>query len=326
MSKTAKQLFIQSCGRVVAATFLVVSTGVGHAQDAGEIDMKMANLASQLSSRIDGTAGWRVAVVPFTTGGGLSSEMADYMVRSLSTQLINRTSIDLVERQLLGNAMSEMKLQQSGAFDKSSMVELGKLLGANAVITGTATPFKDALAVHAVVIDVQKGLNIGAGSVHLLRDQRPAGPGGNVTQDRRIQEPALSGPRVQQFANHRVEAARVQRMGDSRIGVWLRYVPTATLSYVLVHGSGGCTAQITTNTGTTLRCVQSSLPSLNQLPGGTPLQPNQAVIVYYEFEGIVEQGARFQFNAVNSIAPQLLSSPIRSVQRVTVTFTDLVAI
>lgn len=299
-----------------------------HGQTAGEIDMHMANLANQLTARINGTPGWRVAVVPFATGSGLSSDMSDYMVRTLTTHLVNRSNVDIVERQLLSAAMNEMKLQQSGAFDRASMVELGKLLGANAVITGSATPFQDVVSIHAVVLDVQKGLNVGAGSVHLRRDQRAAASYGSVTPDRQIHEPVLAGPRSQQFNTHRVEVVRVQNLGAGRVGVWLRYTPTTNLSYTVTQGADGCTAQLTTNHGQTLRCVRSTVPSLRALPNGMPLA-GQPIIAQYEFEGPVKQlepNARFQLNAVNSVAPVLLSSPLRHFDRITVSFTDLAAI
>jgi len=316
--------------RLILAVLLVACAVAlpAQGQTAGEIDMHMANLANQLITRINGTPGWRVAVVPFATGSGLSSEMSDYMVRTLTTHLVNHSNVDIIERQLLSAAMNEMKLQTSGAFNRASMVELGKLLGANAVITGSATPFQDVVSIHAVVLDVQKGLNVGAGSVHLRRDQRAASSNGSVTSDRQIHEPVLTGPRVQQFDTHRVELVRVQNLGRGRISVWLRYTPTTKLSYTVLQGADECTAQLTTNYGQTLRCVRSTVPPLNALPNGMPLA-GQPVIAQYEFEGAmkqIESNVRFQLSAVNSVAPVLLSGPVRHFDRVTVSFTDLAAI
>ncbi len=89
MSRLVQHLFTKSFALLATVALFAVTSGPSRGQDAGEIDMKMANLASQLSSRISGTAGWRIAVVPFVTGSGLSSELSEYMVRSLCTQLIN---------------------------------------------------------------------------------------------------------------------------------------------------------------------------------------------------------------------------------------------
>lgn len=327
MFNIVKQPFIKQFALLAAAVMFMTASSTSRAQDAGEIDMKMANLASQLSSRINGTPGWRVAVVPFANGGGLSNETVEYMVRSLSTQLINGSNIDIVERQLLSSAMNEMKLQQSGAFDRQSMVQLGKLLGANAVITGSATTFQDALSIQAVLLDVQRGLNIGAGSVLLRREVRSSSTSNidGPTGARQIHESVLAGPRVQQFRTHRVEVVRIQILGEGRVGVWLRYIPTTSLSYSVLQGADGCTAQLTTNQGQTLRCVRSTLPPLRDLPNGMPLA-GQPVIAQYMFEGSmgqIESNVRFNLNAVNSVAPTLLSNPVRNVERVTVSFTDL---
>lgn len=302
-----------TCLLILAAGFSV------HAQTAEATDRQMADLGGQLVARIQQPQGWRVAVLPFTLGEGLSPAMADYMVRSLTTQLIKQSQLDVVERQLIAAAMGEMKLQRSGAFDRATVAELGRLLGANAVVTGSATAFQDGVSVHAVVLEVQLGRNVAAGSVMLRREahSRDALATGNT-----VFEPALAGPQVQRFASHEVQVLRLQRLGADRVGLTLRYVPTTNLSYTVLQSADGCTARLLTSNGNALRCVRSSLPPLRSLPNGAPLN-GVPLVVTYEFEGALPTDGRFELNASNALAPVLLSHPVRQVQHLTLRFSGL---
>lgn len=307
--------------RTLACLLIAAAGALAQAQTAEATDRQMADLGQQLVARMQQTQGWRIAVLPFTMGEGLSPAMADYMVRSLTTQLIKQTQLEVVERQLIAAAMGEMKLQRSGAFDRATVAELGRLLGANAVVTGSATAFQDGVSVHAVVLEVQVGRNVAAGSVMLRREahSRDALTSGNA-----LIEPALAGPQLQRFATHEVHVLRLQRLGADRVGLALRYVPTTALAYTVLQSADSCTARLLTRDGTALRCVRSSMPPLRSLPNGVPLN-GVPVVVTYEFEGVLPADGRFELNASNALAPVLLSNPVRQVQHLTLRFVDLAA-
>lgn len=77
-----------------------------------------------------------VAVVPFNGGGG--KEFASEIEGVLgSINIDDRQYFTLIDRMSLDQVMSEMKFSHSGLVDPSKAVELGKMLGAQGIYTGT---------------------------------------------------------------------------------------------------------------------------------------------------------------------------------------------
>jgi len=75
---------------------------------------------------------------------------AGEIVRSYAeTELLRH--FDVVERSLIDNIMSEQDLQNSDRFDKSSAVEIGKLLGCDAVLVGSVSEANAGLVCHQSV-------------------------------------------------------------------------------------------------------------------------------------------------------------------------------
>ena len=71
----------------------------------------------------------RVAIVP--DGYATSKELVDY----LTANFVNSGTTDVVDREHLYQILSEQNLSLTGRIDKEKAVKLGKLLGANALIT-----------------------------------------------------------------------------------------------------------------------------------------------------------------------------------------------
>ena len=83
-----------------------------------------------VNPRADFSAVKRVAVLPF---GGAKGELA----ADLLTQSLLARGADVVERQRLASVMQEQSLSSSGSFDPAAARQLGRLLGVDALFTGT---------------------------------------------------------------------------------------------------------------------------------------------------------------------------------------------
>lgn len=70
---------------------------------------------------------------PWHIGGGVSDMLA--------TALFKSNKFDVIERERIGLILKEQKFQQTDMVDEGSAVEIGKLLGANVIITGNVTEF-----------------------------------------------------------------------------------------------------------------------------------------------------------------------------------------
>lgn len=69
--------------------------------------------------------------------------VGDSMADQLTTALVATGCYKVVDRQNLKGVMDEMGLQNSGLVDKSTASKIGKLVGADLIITAAITEFKD---------------------------------------------------------------------------------------------------------------------------------------------------------------------------------------
>ncbi|MEA3306270.1 MAG: FlgO family outer membrane protein [Elusimicrobiota bacterium] len=133
---------------------------------------------SQLVTEISGAASSggltdkKIAIIPFsysdaregTTDGAIISER-------LIMKMINLQKFEIIERSVLDKVMNELKLQSSGIMDAGSTKELGKVLGVDAIITGTLVERKGGkIEVNARLIETETARAIGAAQVIIEKD------------------------------------------------------------------------------------------------------------------------------------------------------------
>lgn len=86
----------------------------------------------------------RIAVLALennTTLSILGSRLGFAAADELTTQLVKTGEFAVVERQQIESVLAEQKLGMSGAVDAATAARIGKLLGAQAVVTGSITQF-----------------------------------------------------------------------------------------------------------------------------------------------------------------------------------------
>ena len=64
--------------------------------------------------------------------------------------------IKIVERNKIGIAVEEMKLQVSGAVNDKMMVKIGEMVGANVVVFGTIADLEEELDIQVKVMSIEK--------------------------------------------------------------------------------------------------------------------------------------------------------------------------
>ncbi len=98
-----------------------------------------------------------IAVVDFTNTSG--DESYDYLSKTipenLITSLAENGDLRIVERGRLESALKEMKLQLSDIVDEATAVQLGKAVGASAIIVGSFVAIESKLRISSRLIDVQ---------------------------------------------------------------------------------------------------------------------------------------------------------------------------
>jgi curli biogenesis system outer membrane secretion channel CsgG len=76
----------------------------------------------------------------------------------LTTSFVNSESFKIIEREQLQKVVQEFKLSQSGIIDTSYAKQIGKITGADAIVTGSVTKIGHDLRLDARIIDVESGI------------------------------------------------------------------------------------------------------------------------------------------------------------------------
>ena len=112
----------------------------------------------------------QTGTVIFQSAGADAGEV---IASLLAGELANLSNINLVERGQIKNVLGEQKLQMTGVVDSSSAVEIGKILGADAVLIGNVFDYLSwsSLAIPGStvsysmrIIDVETGKVLTSGS------------------------------------------------------------------------------------------------------------------------------------------------------------------
>jgi TolB-like protein len=113
----------------------------------------------ELNNRTKDVNAKRLAIIYFDNSGGepsmdkLKKGLADMLITDLS----NIHMLDIVERDKLESILKEQKLSNSKDFDPSAAAKVGKLLGAQIILTGGYFDMMGSLRIDARFIDVETG-------------------------------------------------------------------------------------------------------------------------------------------------------------------------
>jgi len=84
-----------------------------------------------------------------------SARMSNYLIEELTSVFVNQRDFTVVDRAQLDLIQKEMNFQMSGEVSDSSMQEIGKKLGAQAIVTGTFEPVGNYYRFRVRVIQVE---------------------------------------------------------------------------------------------------------------------------------------------------------------------------
>lgn len=102
----------------------------------------------------------RIAVTPFdnTAGSDEFAFLTDGFAEALTFGLCQLKDIQIVERQGIDRIMEEYELGLTGLIDADEAAEIGKMVGANYLMTGSYQVIRDNIRVYCRLVDVAKGV------------------------------------------------------------------------------------------------------------------------------------------------------------------------
>ena len=98
-----------------------------------------------------------IAMADFVNDDGRISKLGRYMAEKLTPYFTRSDQFQVLERALIDKVIAEQQFQVSAFVDDTSTREIGKLLGAETIISGTIAELNDAFYFNAKVVEVSSG-------------------------------------------------------------------------------------------------------------------------------------------------------------------------
>ncbi len=126
------------------------------------IDSLVTEIAEQTVSLLTDKVSRTMAVYYFTVDGR-ESNISDYLITGLTTEIANLSdnNTTVVSRQGLDRVMSEQSLMVSDLVSEETQVDIGELLGADVILIGYIVPLGDFDKINIQIIEVESGTVLG---------------------------------------------------------------------------------------------------------------------------------------------------------------------
>lgn len=126
---------------------------------------ELKTISADLQEALKDKPGIKLAILSFPYTDGKASEGPVVVQERLTTLFIKNKKITVIERNLLKKAMDELKLQSSGVMDDSTVKNLGKMVGASAVVYGTLHDLNDKeTEINARIMEIETGMTLAGAS------------------------------------------------------------------------------------------------------------------------------------------------------------------
>ncbi|MBU0456430.1 MAG: CsgG/HfaB family protein [Gammaproteobacteria bacterium] len=124
---------------------------------APTLDDSINELVQQISKDMTVQKKTTIAVIDFTNLEGNVTNFGRYLTEELITRLFQTGKFKVIERNLLNKVIEEQKLSLTQLIDPASAKQLGRILGVDAIVSGTIGDLVKQLKVNARIIGTEKG-------------------------------------------------------------------------------------------------------------------------------------------------------------------------
>ena len=134
--------------------FLLLSINLLYSQG---LDKGLNQMVSQISESMPSSAKQKIAIIEFSDLDGKVTELGKFLSEELITKLFMTKKFNVVERQLLNKILQEHQINMSGIVDENTIKQLGKILGVDAICTGTITDLGEQVKINGRLISTETG-------------------------------------------------------------------------------------------------------------------------------------------------------------------------
>jgi hypothetical protein len=143
------------------STLLLCLLSCASIAPAQDVRSQLQQLAADLAKQVEAKSKKRVVVAPFLTLNNQETELGRYMADKFSIGLMRaNTSLQLTDRSQLSQVLRDNKLGADRILDPRTIPTLGKLTGAEVIITGNYVALDNTLDLTVKAIDLERGLTL----------------------------------------------------------------------------------------------------------------------------------------------------------------------
>ena len=195
-----KNIFHYSLFPVLCSLLIAACAGGAKPAASGSktLDQAIAEAAAEIEERF--TAGSKIAVLNFNSA---SDQFSEYVIDEITANLVSNRLLTVVDRKEVDLIRSEFEFQFSGEVSDDSMQEMGRMLGAQAIVSGSLQNIGGsyrivirALNVQTAIVEVQYRTDIAGDS----RVQALLGGGTSTASGGRSQTETAGGGQAQAAA------------------------------------------------------------------------------------------------------------------------------
>jgi TolB-like protein len=147
---------------------LSISTSV-YAQST--LEQRVDDLSRQIAGKVSAKQKTTIAVVEFADLEGHVTNFGRFLAEELITRFYETDKFKVIERQLLNKVINEQKLSLTGMVDPTSAKKLGRLLGVDAIVSGSVSDLGKSLRVNARLISTETGEVFAVASTEVVKDE-----------------------------------------------------------------------------------------------------------------------------------------------------------
>jgi len=140
------------------------STGGGKS-GAVDLDTAIQNASKDINDSL--SSGTKVALLNFTSG---SDVLSDYVIEEMSIALVKGRKLTVVDRKEIDLIRGEMNFQMSGEVSDESAQEIGRLLGAQSIVSGSLVNMGENHRFRTKVINVKSAAIETSASIPVVDD------------------------------------------------------------------------------------------------------------------------------------------------------------
>lgn len=159
---------------------------------AEELDSKFDELTNQIVTNMTINSKSRIAVIEFSDIVGKVTALGKFVAEELTTRLFITKKFEVIERELLNKVLQEHKLNLTGIIDQATAKELGKIIGVDAIVTGTITDFGKTAKINARLIATETGAIFAAAAVEIAKDENIEKLMAKIVEDSKQDSPVVT--------------------------------------------------------------------------------------------------------------------------------------